>query len=187
MSKARHSSPERRMKPMIMVFCEGDTEDAYVNFLKSRYHVKIKIISKITGQQLSQELINKHTKTEKLNGKDTIHIFLMYDLDSPSITEKVKECQGEMICCNPCMELWFYLHEKEQRAHIPTTSCLQALKRVSRWETYKKGNLSERQKNWLWNHQEEAVIRGKGLVDYQNPSAPIFKFIELLEGRRSGR
>ncbi len=34
----------------------------------------------------------------------------MYDLDSPGIAEKVKECHGEMICCDPCIELWFFLH-----------------------------------------------------------------------------
>jgi hypothetical protein len=174
------------MKPMIMVFCEGATEDEYVNFLKTRYHVKIKIISKITGQQLSQELINKHTYAEKLNGKDTIHTFLMYDLDSPSIAEKVKECRGEMICCNPCIELWFYLHEKEQHANISTTACLQLLKKVSGWKEYKKGSLSEIQKDLLWEKRKEAVFRGKGLVDYQNPSAPIFRFIKFLEEIKSG-
>jgi len=131
MSKTRHSSPKRRMKPMVMVFCEGDTEDEYINFLRTRYHVNIKIISKITGQKLSKELITKHIKTERLDPKDTLYIFFMYDLDSPSIAEKVKECQGVMICCNPCIELWFYLHEREQRANIPTTACLQSLKRVS--------------------------------------------------------
>jgi hypothetical protein len=62
------------MKPMIMVFCEGDTEDAYVNFLKSRYHVKIKIISKITGQQCSMGLKTSPTynKTLAIQGMDAI-------------------------------------------------------------------------------------------------------------------
>ena len=59
---------------------------------------------------------------------DTINTFLMYDLDSPGIAEKVKECHGEMICCDPCIELWFFLHEKDQYAGISTISCLQALK-----------------------------------------------------------
>jgi len=150
MSKRRHSSPERRMKPMIMVFCEGDTEDEYTNLLKTRYHLKIKIMSKMTGQKLSQSLIDKHTKTEKLDPKDTIHIFFMYDLDCSIIAEKVKACQGVMICCNPCIELWFYLHAREQHANISTNACLNLIKRVPGWENYKKGSLSERQQDLLW-------------------------------------
>jgi hypothetical protein len=181
MSKTRHVSPGRQMKPMIMVFCEGATEDEYINFLRIRYHAPIKIISKITGQQLSQKLIDQHTNTEKLNGKDTIHTFLMYDLDSPSIADKVKKCQGEMICCNPCLELWFLLHAKEHRAHISTSDCLQSLMRLSKWGNYKKGFLSDSQKNCLWENRKEAVNRGKILVDYQNPSAPLHRFLDLLE------
>ncbi len=66
MSNTRHSSPERQMKPMIMVFCEGATEDEYINLLRTRYHAQIKIVSRITGQQLSPKMISRYIKVEKL-------------------------------------------------------------------------------------------------------------------------
>lgn len=140
MSKKRHASPERHMKPMVLVFCEGATETEYVSFLRTKFRASIKIVSHVTGQKLSQKMINRYIKLEKLNMKDTIHTFLMYDLDSLGIAEKVKECRGEMICCNPCIELWFLLHEKEQYAYVSTTSCFHALKKIAGWENYKRGS-----------------------------------------------
>lgn len=93
MGKGRHSSPARRMKPMILVFCEGDTEDVYVNLLKIQYRIPMKIVSKITGQRISPELIMRHIKNERLNGNDAIHSFLLYDLDVSGIAEKIQRYQ----------------------------------------------------------------------------------------------
>ena len=155
-----------------------------MNLLKSYYRIPVKILSKVTGQRLSLKLINRHIKSERLNGNDTIHIFLMYDLDSPGITEKIKQCQGDMVCCNPCIELWFLLHERELHASISTTDCILLLRRISGWETYRKGSFSERQKEVLWANRMIAGERSKSLVDYSNPSTPMFRFIDLLEERR---
>lgn len=179
MGKGRHSSPARKMKPMILVFCEGDTEDVYVNLLKTRYRIPMKIVSKITGQRISPALIMRHIKNERLNGNDTIHTFLLYDLDVDGISEKIQRCQGIMICCNPCTEQWFLLHEKEQYAFLTTEACIQTLKKEPGWEDYKKGSLSETQKQRLWEHREQACAQAKTLTDFENPSAPLYHLIGL--------
>ena len=111
----------------------------------------------------------------------------MYDLDSQSIAVKTKGCRGEMICCNPCVELWFLLHEKDQYASISTASCIQLLKSLPKWRNYIKGTLSDKQKDLLWKKHMEAVRRAKELEAYENPSAPIFRLIDLLEEKKENK
>ena len=81
MKRTRHASTERKMKPVILVFCEGETEETYINFLKGRYRIPIQIIPKVTGQKLTQKLIDSHIRQERINRKDSIHSFLMYGQD----------------------------------------------------------------------------------------------------------
>ena len=51
MGRERKSNP-RKMRPQFLVLCEGETEEAYINFLKQRYRLPIKIVSKIVGSKL---------------------------------------------------------------------------------------------------------------------------------------
>jgi hypothetical protein len=37
MKKRRNQKPPRKMKPVFLVFCEGDTEETYINFLRKQY------------------------------------------------------------------------------------------------------------------------------------------------------
>ncbi len=46
MRRERKSNP-KKMRPQFLVLCEGETEEAYINFLKQRYRLPIKIVSKI--------------------------------------------------------------------------------------------------------------------------------------------
>ena len=89
MGRERKSNP-RKMRPQFLVFCEGETEDTYINFLKQRYRLPIKIVSKIIGSNISQRLIKKHK--EELSGNPSeIKTFLMYD--------------GIMLISKPCIEI----------------------------------------------------------------------------------
>ena len=38
MGRERKSNP-RKMRPQFLVLCEGETEEAYINFLKQRYRL----------------------------------------------------------------------------------------------------------------------------------------------------
>lgn len=54
MARERKSNP-RKMKPLFLVLCEGETEETYINLLKQRYRLPIRIVSKILGGSLYQE------------------------------------------------------------------------------------------------------------------------------------
>lgn len=43
MGRERKSNP-RKMRPQFLVLCEGETEEAYINFLKQQYRLPIKIV-----------------------------------------------------------------------------------------------------------------------------------------------
>ena len=55
MAKQRTASPSRTMKPVFLIFCEGETEEAYLDYLKQAYRSPIRIVPKIEGDSISQE------------------------------------------------------------------------------------------------------------------------------------
>ena len=57
MARERKSSP-RKMRPLFLVLCEGETEENYVNFLRQNYRLPIKIVPKIIGSKITQEIVD---------------------------------------------------------------------------------------------------------------------------------
>lgn len=39
MARGKNGRPERKMKPVILVLCEGETEECYVEHLKQKYRL----------------------------------------------------------------------------------------------------------------------------------------------------
>jgi hypothetical protein len=176
------------MTPVFLVFSEGDTEEAYVNFLKQRYRLPVKVIPRITGPSISQDIIRRHIQAEKISPDDKdLTSFLMYDLDTKGIAEKIAACKGSInISSNPTLELWFLLHNTEQNAAISTDDCIDKLRRsTSDWGNYKKGSLSERQKQVLWENRETATARAKQLPEGENPSSSVYQLIETMDRVKS--
>ena len=60
MTRKRHSSKKKKINPKFWVFCEGKTEKAYVEYLKAKYRLPVKIIPEITGSKISDKLISSH-------------------------------------------------------------------------------------------------------------------------------
>lgn len=81
------------MKPTFFVFCEGETEEAYVKFLKSRYRIPIEIDSKVAGNRITNKYINNYKKEKFTHVKDKT--FLLYDLDTPKMLEKLQQITGK--------------------------------------------------------------------------------------------
>ena len=180
----RTASPrsQRKMKPVFLVFCEGETEEAYINFLRQKYRLPVKVIPFITGLKISPSIINKYVQAEKIGSGDKVTSFLMYDLDLKSIADKLKTCKGSInITSNPSIELWFLLHNCEQNAAISTDNCITMLKKSSpEWISYKKGSLTESQKQLLWENRKLAFDRAKKLQEGENPSSSVFRLIEAM-------
>lgn len=57
MSSKRRASKGKRINPHYWVFFEGETEEAYIHFLRSEYRLPIEIVSKIAGSSISSRFI----------------------------------------------------------------------------------------------------------------------------------
>ncbi len=180
MTKKRNIGRPRKMKPVVLVICEGETEKEYITFLRGKYRFPIEI--KILGDDINNRIVEKVKNAVKLNGKDIIRTFLMYDRDVPSINNIVDGIKGELLCSNPCVELWFILHITDQLSEISSNSCINLLKMQNdTWNKYKKSSFTDKQKTCLWNNRLQAAERAKKLKHFNNPSSTVYRLIDYLE------
>ena len=173
MAREKSSRPKRKMKPVILVLCEGETEECYVEHLKQKYRLPIKIVSKVVGQQINQKLINRYKKELKISATENIDCFLMYDADVQSVVENIKKCDAKAVLSRPCIEVWFLSHsEKIPDSDMSGADCLRRMEKFVEWTHYKKGTLSDAQKNLLWENCN---------------SAPYKMMRSVLPGEKTGR
>jgi len=178
MSRGRRISREKEIRPTFFVFCEGPTEEQYVKYLKSKYRVPFEIDSKIAGNRITAGYIKNYKDSKITDDKDKT--FLLFDLDAPKMLDKLLALDAcILLASNPCIELWFLLHFKEQKANINTKKCENDLARKNK--NYKKGVINRQLQSSLGKGQIKAVHRAKKLTEYQNPSSTVYKLIEELE------
>ncbi len=178
-SGKRHASKGKKINPHFWVFCEGETEEAYVCFLRSLYRLPIEIVPKIASCNISTRYIQSHKKGKPTHEKDKD--FLMYDADIPEIFAKLKTITNTtLIASNPSIELWFLLHYKNQTAAISKDECLRQLSNRN-GNAYKKGVIDEALHIKLNDKCHEACKKAKKLRLYDNPSTSMFLLIEELE------
>lgn len=179
MKSKRQVSKGKKINPHFWVFCEGETEEAYISFLRSEYRLQIEIISKVAGSRIDERFINSYKKGKPIHEKDKD--FLIYDADVPDITEKLKKIdKTTLIASNPAIELWFLLHYKNQTAALTGDDCIRELSNRNR-NKYRKGEIDNPLKTKLKEKCKEACNRAKQLELYKNPSTNFFVFIEALE------
>ena len=85
----------------------------------------------------------------------------------------------ELLLSNPCIELWFLLHYKNQTASTSAAKCCREIE--NRNKSYNKGIIDKNLKEKLKLKRKDAVKRAKALNEYANPSSTIYKLIEVLE------
>ncbi|WP_040496599.1 RloB family protein [Fulvivirga imtechensis] len=180
---SRRKPRGKRINPTFYVFCEGQTEEEYIKFLRSVYRIPIEINSKRTGNNISQRYIDSYLKTKTRHAKD--QTFLMYDLDVDQTLDKLNNLDGILLVSNPCIELWFLLHHQDQRANISSASCIRTL--CDLCPGYIKGRLSDNLKGRLIDAVDEALLRAKALNTFDNPSTTVSEFIVELELVRSSK
>lgn len=182
MARKREERRPRRMKKVILVVCEGETEAAYVDFLRQSYRLPIKIVSKVSGHDVSKRKLDAYRKDLRLFGKEGITTFLMYDLDIEGIFGKLKHLDASLLLSNPCIELWFLLHCSNQRSELSADECIRRLQSSDQtWNDYRKPSLNSKQREFLWNNKEDAVQKAEALKDFENPSSTIYKLIKILD------
>lgn len=173
-------SKEKQMKPNFFVFCEGKTEMAYIKFLRSLYRVPIQVIPKKGKSNISKDDIENSKRDYVTTNQDKT--FLMFDLDVAGVLEHLQKIpDAELLVSNPCVELWFLLHYQEQKSKLTSKKCIQKLQSFTK--DYKKGVLSEEEKNVLAANRDVAIKRAKLLEEYDNPSTTIYRLLELLKDK----
>ncbi len=177
---SKRSAPRgKRIKPTFWVFCEGETEAAYIARLRSEYRIPIEIITKIAGNNISEKRINRSKQGRFTHQKDKN--FLVYDADVPEVLQKLQSVRrAKLIASNPSIELWFLLHYKTQTAFISTKDCIKELENRNR-RSYLKGTIDIRLEEKLKANQRKACKRARKLVPFQNPSSNIYEIIDELE------
>jgi hypothetical protein len=179
MSNRNRRIPQgKKMKPTFFVFCEGKTEELYVKYLKSKYRIPFEIDTQISKSRISEKYIKAYKKTKFTHPKDKT--FLLYDIDVPTMLKRLQEIsQTTLLASNPCIELWFLLHYKNQTANVDCRYCIQELK--NRNKTYSKTVLDIRLKTHFDNNLKKAESRAKKLKHYDNPSTTVYLLIKELE------
>ena len=61
MARRVRFTKEKRMRPNFFVFCEGETEIAYIQYLRSKYRVPIQIIPRKSDSNISCRYIVYHS------------------------------------------------------------------------------------------------------------------------------
>ncbi|MGM9700146.1 MAG: RloB family protein [Prevotella sp.] len=185
MVSKREKAPDKRMRKIALVICEGETEENYLNLIKKWYKSPVRIVSQIEGTRITQALVDKHERGLKISATDKVDTFLMYDMDVLAINEKLMACKAELLLSNPCFEIWLLLHAKNLKSALSTEAVLKELKRSAPlWHNYNKAAYTNTQKAFLREHLIDAIARSKALKDFQNPSSRIYKLLEILGDKR---
>ncbi|TVR38206.1 MAG: RloB domain-containing protein [Cryomorphaceae bacterium] len=183
MARKRRAPKGKKMNPTFFVFCEGETEEAYVHFLKRHFRLpSIQIHSRVSRNKITARYIKNYKQDKPQHEKD--RDFLMYDLDVPKILARLKKIKGAtLLVSNPCIELWFLLHFKNHQGECDPDFCTREMR--NRNKGYQKGDLSTKLEEKLSTKMDQAVTRAKALEPFQNPSSTVYRLIEaLLELRK---
>lgn len=182
MARKRRPSKGKKINPTFFVFCEGKTEQAYVNFLKRHFRLpSIQIHSRVSRNKITAQYIKNYKKDKPQHEKD--RDFLMYDLDAPKILDRLKKIEGPvLLVSNPCLEVWFLFHFKNHKAQCDPDFCEREIRNRNR--VYQKGDLSTRLEEKLSSKMDQAVAHAKALESFQNPSSTVYLLIEALKRLR---
>lgn len=170
MPRGREERTPKKMKQVFLVFCEGYTEESYVQELRQRYRSPIRIVPIRKGQSISNNFINSEINKEKVSPRDHIEVFLMYDRDVSEVNAKLDECAGTLICSNPSIELWFLLHTSNQKTSLDTTACIKALRNsADEWKQYKKKRIERHPKELALGESRDRHQTGERITRRQEP------------------
>lgn len=146
----------RSVRPTFFVFCEGETEEEYVRFLRSHFRVPIEIDASVTGLGLTKEHIERYKRGKTTMAKD--RNFLIFDLDRPEILQRLEAIpDATIIATNPCFELWYLLHYTARRTALTSEDCIKKLLKAN--PKYKKGHIDKTLREILAEKMDTATER----------------------------
>jgi hypothetical protein len=83
MAKDQRKSRGKEINPTFFVFCEGESEEAYICYIRSKYRVPIQIKSKIAKNKINNRYVKDILRPLPKHKKDKL--FLLYDIDTPGL------------------------------------------------------------------------------------------------------
>lgn len=182
--KDKRRSKGKSIRPTFFVFCEGQTEEAYVKYLRSKYRLPIDIDPNVAGLGITNDHIARYKKDKITDSKDKN--YLMYDLDRADILERLETIKdATILSSNPCIEIWFLLHYINQKAEINSADCCKAL--ANHIPKYKKGAICKELQAKLETAGLDARKRAAKLNNRGNPSTEIPLLIKDLEAEAAHR
>lgn len=175
------------MNPVFFIFCEGETEEVYCDFLRRQFQIPVQVRAKIAGLSISELYIrNFLADAKKYFYSKSDRIFLMFDADIPEMLKRLQRIKDALLLISdPCVELWFLLHYQNQNAWITSAECLQKLK--ANIPAYKKGTIPVRMGYHLEHYLTDAMYRAKKLTQFNNPSSTMYVLIEALQEQQKAR
>ena len=178
MGRQTRKSKGKTMRPNFFVFCEGESEVAYISHLRSQYRAPIQIIPKKSDSNISVKYIENCKK--EYTRTDNDKTFLMYDLDVDGMLNRLQSIPNAvLLVSNPCIELWYLLHFEECHAELAQNVCIKKLRK--HLPHYSKGALALKEKMTLSDNTPAASVRAKSLSAHTNPSTTIYRIIDLLD------
>lgn len=148
----------RKTKPLIYVFCEGESEQAYSDFLKETF-TDVAVIKrpKQTGIfEVADAMFLKNTNYRE-NKEVTDEIWFFFDTEQKdrekwnarlkimrklSRNQKDKKIKIRLLMTKACVEYWFLLHYKKTNPDIETPEDkLRIFRMLKKYENdYEKGD-----------------------------------------------
>lgn len=119
---------KRKIKPLIYVFCEGESEIEYVNFLKEKYEDVAVIQKPVKGLFSTADKKFKKEAKYRNNAEVTDEIWFFFDVDDGqtgswdknkkiiSVLQKLRKkpnIRVRLLMTTGCVEYWFLLHYKK--------------------------------------------------------------------------
>lgn len=141
--RSRRQARQKPQRPVILIVCEGETEQAYFHAIKAHYRRATPFNIEITRASHSDP-VRVVEKGKGLNkGKDYDRVFCVVDGDKPERIERARKRIAasfdlDLMVSIPCFEVWLLLHF--DRSDAPLASCAQACDRLRKsLPNYAKG------------------------------------------------
>ena len=150
--------PTRKTKPLIYVFCEGESEQAYVDFLKKSFE-DFAVVNRPKATGLFEEAKDKFSKDKKYRDRAEVidEIWFFFDVESDQRNKwdsrlkiikwlrklrKKPDIKVRLLMTTACIEYWLMLHYKRYAPKIETVADKQrVLHELQKFETdYRKGD-----------------------------------------------
>lgn len=172
--------PTRRKKPYIVVFCEGESEQAYVDFLKKEFE-DVASIKRPSSTGLFEEADNRFKKDKKYRdyAEVTDEIWFFFDVETKDIPawdarqkiikrlrslRKKPGIRVRLLMTTGCIEYWLLLHYELYMPPIQTVAEKQRVmeRLLSKEPRYCKGNKEITGR--IGEKYPTAVVNGKKTV-----------------------